>query len=330
MQGGCNRHDYCARGATSKDFGIGSSTRAPYEGGGERFPVTSTGVARCRDTQAPGLGDRGRVDFAGMSKEPPSHSRKSEPSKMADGDELPLQDGCLFCRRTDGGFTSREHVFSESFGNQTYVLPPGVVCDRCNNGPLSVVDNALASFPPFALLRAERGIGGKRGIAPVMDIGGTQVWFSAPCELNVQTNSRKVTSGMNQAPGGTPEGTLNLKGYHNTPQKCRDMTRAIWKSALELIFWDGGAAVAMDPRFDGARQATLDSRAQGWCVLAKQAEVGGNNAVTLKYDYRTVDGREALPVGLSVFGALFYTDLLRRDLREADIQPPFDSNVWVF
>lgn len=40
------------------------------------------------------------------------------------------EQGCIFCRRHDGGFTSREHVFPESLGNEEVVLPRGVVCDR--------------------------------------------------------------------------------------------------------------------------------------------------------------------------------------------------------
>jgi hypothetical protein len=38
--------------------------------------------------------------------------------------------GCIFCRRHDGGFTRREHVFPESLGNETVILEPGIVCDR--------------------------------------------------------------------------------------------------------------------------------------------------------------------------------------------------------
>src|SRR5689334_21444546 len=57
--------------------------------------------------------------------------------------------GCLFCRRADGGFTSREHIFSEALGNfDEHVLPPGVVCDRCNNEKLSAADEALIGFQP--------------------------------------------------------------------------------------------------------------------------------------------------------------------------------------
>src|SRR5262245_46529433 len=45
----------------------------------------------------------------------------------------PLIKRCLFCASEGNSFTSKEHVFPESLGNETIVLPPGVVCDKCNN-----------------------------------------------------------------------------------------------------------------------------------------------------------------------------------------------------
>jgi len=33
-----------------------------------------------------------------------------------------------------------EHIVSEALGNVTLILPPGVVCDRCNHGTLSRLD----------------------------------------------------------------------------------------------------------------------------------------------------------------------------------------------
>lgn len=58
---------------------------------------------------------------------------------------------CLFCLRDDGGFTSREHIFSEGVGNHKYVLQPGIVCDRCNNGPLAETCVAVESALDMAV-----------------------------------------------------------------------------------------------------------------------------------------------------------------------------------
>lgn len=94
---------------------------------------------------------------------------------------------CLFCRRHDGGFDSEEHVFAYALGNRDYVLPPGVVCDRCNNGPLQTADKALSSFPPIEMLRAERGRRTRKDKGLVMKMNGSEVWWESPGELRVRT-----------------------------------------------------------------------------------------------------------------------------------------------
>jgi hypothetical protein len=33
---------------------------------------------------------------------------------------------------------------------------------------------------------------------------------------------------------------------------------------------------------------------------------------------------------VSLFGMEFFTDLLRRDLPESEIRPPWEANVWKF
>lgn len=39
---------------------------------------------------------------------------------------------CLFCRNEDNTFQKIEHIIPESLGNKVYVLPKGIVCDKCN------------------------------------------------------------------------------------------------------------------------------------------------------------------------------------------------------
>src|SRR5207249_1700021 len=75
--------------------------------------------------------------------------------------------GCLVCRRSDGGFTTVEHSLPESLGNRDVTLPNGVVCDRCNNGVLSDLDQSLAEFWPLKIRRTFLGVPSKAGKIPV-------------------------------------------------------------------------------------------------------------------------------------------------------------------
>src|SRR5438309_11833145 len=60
---------------------------------------------------------------------------------------------CIFCLSNKNAFTAPEHILSEALGNKQLILPPGVVCDPCNHGPLAGLDKALVEFPPLQLIR---------------------------------------------------------------------------------------------------------------------------------------------------------------------------------
>lgn len=240
-------------------------------------------------------------------------------------------EGCLFCRRADGHFISREHVFSEALGNQEYILEPGVVCDRCNNGPLGRADEALVNFPAITLLRAERGLPTKAGKPVVSKWGNATIAFSAPGTLDIYAPSKKAMRQMPE-PGRIPfEGgkMVLTSGGPVTANRIRNMVRSVWKSTLELIYWDYGSEVAFDPIFDSARDAIIgDGSAPGWAVMPKTATT--REQVQLQYERRIIGGRQAVPVRFAVFGVAFYTDLLRRDIPADNIRPPWPANVLMF
>jgi hypothetical protein len=108
------------------------------------------------------------------------------------------------------------------------------------------------------------------------------------------------------------------------------IARAIWKMAIEFIYWDHGPTGAFQPILDPVRDHILGKGgAQGWLVNPKQATLHAH--VKLSYQPRVIGGRLALPVRLDVFGVEFYTDLFRRDLSRAEIEPtPWEANIWVF
>ncbi len=112
--------------------------------------------------------------------------------------------GCLFCRRSDGGFTSVEHIFPESLGNKELLLPAGVVCDRCNNQVLSPLDNALRQFPLVAMMRTMYGIQSKSGKQPTFTFDNGSLSSIRPGELDLNLASKKWhKEGLPAPPGYT-------------------------------------------------------------------------------------------------------------------------------
>jgi hypothetical protein len=238
--------------------------------------------------------------------------------------------GCLFCRRNDGGFRSREHIFSEALGNADYVLAPGIVCDRCNNGPLSRADEALIDLPPIRFLRAERGLPTKDRKAIVSKWGNATIFWSAPGTLNVANAGRQAMGTMPRNGERIPPGGAKMNLVHPpiADDRVRNATRSIWKSALELIYWDCGPDVAFQDVLDPAREAIIrPGNPRGWLIILKHVE--RHDSVELEYALPPQFGAR-LPVRMNVFGIQFMTDALCRDVDASEIRPPIPANVWTF
>jgi HNH endonuclease len=56
---------------------------------------------------------------------------------------------CIYCTKTEGSFTSEEHILPEALGNDDLVLESGYVCDSCNNGLLALLSGASTKFMPL-------------------------------------------------------------------------------------------------------------------------------------------------------------------------------------
>jgi HNH endonuclease len=87
---------------------------------------------------------------------------------------------CLFCKCDTTGSRSVEHIIPESLGNTRSTLPPGVVCDRCNNYFARKVEKPLLESIDLASLRFHQRIPSKRGRIPPLD--GT-IGSSAPATM---------------------------------------------------------------------------------------------------------------------------------------------------
>jgi hypothetical protein len=236
-------------------------------------------------------------------------------------------EGCLFCRRHDGGFMSEEHIFPEGLGITEYVLPKGVVCDRCNNGPLAAADREITDFEPIQLLRAERGLATRSKRAVVSKWKDAELAFTGPGQL--------VLSG----PGAVPAKMIAPNTYQTDlrttspfkTKRVRLLARAIWKMAIEFIYVDYGPRGAFDPTFDPVRDHILGvGGTQGWIVTPKDSQP--HNELRLNYRLQCINGRAALSIYLDVYGVRFYTDPLIPDLKRQDIEPmtPWHANIGVF
>lgn len=73
---------------------------------------------------------------------------------------------CLFCKQDSSDSRSFEHIIPESLGNTKCKLPPGVVCDKCNNYFSREVEKPFLELGAILQLRFHQEIPSKRRRIP--------------------------------------------------------------------------------------------------------------------------------------------------------------------
>lgn len=233
--------------------------------------------------------------------------------------------GCLFCRRNDGGFTSREHVFPESLGNSGIVLPPGVVCDRCNNESLSKLDKDICEFGPIVMRRTLLGVPSKRGIIPTFRYSEGSVEH-VPSEAGGEPTLVFKSQGSShpvREVSRTDDGRVKLEwtvsgGRRMTSRYASDLSRALLKSALECA-WLDHRELTLSPQLDHVRATVLGAPRSGFFVMVGRANPD-DTRVSLTYNLLRHSDRDwRMPVVASYFGVTVYTD-------SSLPAPPFDPD----
>lgn len=91
---------------------------------------------------------------------------------------------CIFCQEDSSSSKSVEHIVPESLGNTQYILPKGVVCDKCNNYFSRKIEGKILSYPDFQLDRFLMAIPSKKRKVPAQNaimqtsVGWSQIVLS--------------------------------------------------------------------------------------------------------------------------------------------------------
>jgi len=229
---------------------------------------------------------------------------------------------------TTAGSAGFEHVYPEALGNvDELVLPPGVVCDVCNNGPLARADRSLVDFPIVQMLRAERGIPTKKGKPVKAEFRDATLFWTGPRDLMVES---KTGGPIVREMGGGRFTTSELKSTSPIKEATfRSMAYAVWKMAIEWLYALLGPAAGFDPILDPVRREILGAGDRhGWLLTRVVANPHEHLELTARPEI--IGGRKCLPMYFSAFGFDLWTDPLRRHIPRERIRPPFEANVWVF
>jgi hypothetical protein len=165
----------------------------------------------------------------------------------------------------------------QSLGNSDLVLPPGVVCDTCNSGTLSLLDQGLCDFGPLKLRRTMLGVPSKAGKVPTFRYAEGTIEYQAPINGGEPTLILRNPSpkfGLREVERFT-DGRVMFEwngsggGRRLTPRYASDLSRALLKAALECAWIDHGE-MALESRFDHVRAAVLGEARDGCLVLGNK------------------------------------------------------------
>ena len=152
-------------------------------------------------------------------------------------------------------------------GHPLPLLPVGVVCDKCNNGVLSTLDQVLMNFDPIAMVRVHYAIPTKAGKWPIARFGDAKMQRMS--EGHVYTKADRPGSVWETPVGFSYKfrGRRSLNARHT-----RELTRALFKIALGMIYLEDGEPSAFLERFDGVREMIRGVRPFHGYLLAGMEE----------------------------------------------------------
>ncbi|MHB8088852.1 MAG: hypothetical protein ACYDH2_11470 [Anaerolineaceae bacterium] len=162
---------------------------------------------------------------------------------------------CIYCLNNSGPFTSIEHILPEGLGNEDLILPRGFVCDTCNNGTLSGLDNYLLQFEPLSFLRVLYTQCTKDGKLPKGDYKNFSIKKTDPRNIVLTAKDGNGFRNLKEYDDGQVSFSINFKGKRRFDPK--KLGRSLYKIALGMVAFDRGFTAACDTKYDQAREFIL-------------------------------------------------------------------------
>ena len=231
-------------------------------------------------------------DFASHERPRPYFSAKqlawaSDPERV-----------CPYCGSAEplGG---EEHVLSVTLGNWFWVIPPNVVCGRCNNGVLSMLDTKLQQHPFIQLLRTLNKIPGRSGQPPAMGASNLSMRRDEAGALHIETNHpRHVKQDAETV-------TSTAKWVNFGPPQRRLTARGLLKVGLGILWLARGPAETMRSHYDHVRDAIHET---GFVPLRFGFDNSSLPSHALQIQAIRMEGQEGFRVNLDYSGTQLWAE----------------------
>lgn len=209
---------------------------------------------------------------------------------------------CIYCLSETGSFNTEEHIFPESLAGDEIYLPKGFVCDACNNGISSQLDNDLINFEPIAMLRVQYTPYTKAGKFPKANFSNMLLEKTDPNHIKIKVKD-KTGGPQNKKIFEDGQVAFNLT-WKGKKLNWKLYARAIYKIALGLIAHDLGHEAALDAKYQPARDFILTGRSFGNNMIVS-TKMKPSPQLRSSYDTRL----EGTRFVISIFGMIFNINL---------------------
>lgn len=218
-------------------------------------------------------------------------------------DQKRRQGPCIYCRGLNGGFSTEEHIYPESLGNDEITLPPGMVCDKCNNGVLSGLDDYLVNHDLVSFLRTVFvPINPKTGRYPKGKSQRFSFERNDTRKIRLETHGlseKQIDNMFREADDGTVEIKLPVVG--RKPMDAPQLGRSLFKIGIGAIAYHEGPNACLDPRYDMARDYIMGNRDfPNSLVIARDA----TPLPIIKGSYQKLEPKGTM-VAIELFGITF-------------------------
>jgi hypothetical protein len=142
---------------------------------------------------------------------------------------------CIFCKDDSSTSRSEEHIVPETLGNSRNILPPGIVCDQCNNYFARKIEKPVLDSGFFTVTRFTQALPNKRGRVPT--VGGI-IEPGGPIEVSRNPEGRFLP--VNVPPQIFQKITTSKRGFLILPTAGSEpepyiFSRFLSKMALEAM-----------------------------------------------------------------------------------------------
>lgn len=155
---------------------------------------------------------------------------------------------CIFCKQEIVSATRTEHIIPESLGGGEWaILPPGIVCDRCNQYFGSKVERSAIDDYPLNIIRLLNGvITKKRRWASMRHYLGLLEARPIARLIGIEPASPEVENAI-------LEGRINKILIHSETRNPIALCRLLLKISLEVLAFHD-PALALHENYDAARR----------------------------------------------------------------------------